>query len=155
MQISDILTEALIVSQLDAQDKESALAHLSQHIANYGDTLASSNEILRALVNRENLGSTGVGGGVAIPHAKIPGLNRLVGCFGLAPKGVPFDSIDGKPVSLVFVLLVPESSAGAHLKALARVSRLLKEPELRSRLLHTTTQSAIYQVFLDADRTIG
>jgi PTS system nitrogen regulatory IIA component len=92
-----------------------------------------------------------VGESVAIPHAKIPGLSSLVAAFGRSKKGVPFDAIDGQPVRLVFVLLVPENSAGTHLKALARIARLLKSAGFRDRLLNLPDGPAIYNAFLEED----
>ena len=91
--------------------------------------------LLQVLVERENLQSTGIGDGVAIPHGKLPGLSRLLAGFARSPRGVDFESIDGQPTYLFFVLVAPESSTGAHLKALARISRVFKDPEFRRRLL--------------------
>lgn len=152
MKICDILTQELIVPKLTATDKESVLRELSSHISlhNHGFN-ADAQQIFDALIHRERLGSTGVGEAVAIPHAKIPGLASLVACFGRAPNGVSFDAIDEQPVKLIFVLLVPESSAGAHLKALARISRLLKDPAFREQLLSRGGQGDIYAAFLEED----
>ena len=152
MKISDILSEELIVPTLQSSGKEEALRELSDHICRYRhDISASASDILSALSNRERLGSTGVGEGVAIPHAKLPGLKSLVACFGRAPHGVAFDAMDQQPVHLLFVLLVPENSAGAHLKALARISRLLKDGHFRSKLMTLPDHDALYQAFLHED----
>ena len=152
MKISDILKQPLIVADLHAADKEGVLRELTHHlVSNAPDVRASADEVLAALVNRERLGSTGVGEGVAIPHAKIPGLKNLVACFGRTVQGVPFDAIDYQPVRLIFVLLVPENSAGAHLKALARISRLLKNSEFRDRLLELQEPGALYRTFVEED----
>ena len=152
MKICDILKQPLIVANLHATDKEGILREMAHHLSqNATDVNAKAEDVLGALVTRERLGSTGVGEGVAIPHAKIPGLRALVACFGRAPQGVPFDAIDYQPVRLIFVLLVPENSAGAHLKALARISRLLKNPDFRERLLHLPDRDALYQAFVQED----
>lgn len=155
MKISDILKETLIVPALNVQDKEGVLremsACLAQHLgANVGADIDSTT-IRQALLAREQLGSTGVGEGVAIPHAKIPHLGELVACFGRAPLGVAFDAIDYQPVHLIFVLLVPENSAGAHLKALARISRLLKNSDFRQQLLDLEDQGALFNAFVRED----
>ena len=152
MKICDILRQPLVVAELHATDKESVLRELATHLSqNSTEVNTPAEDLLAALLNRERLGSTGVGEGVAIPHAKIPGLRNLVACFGRIPNGVPFDAIDYQPVKLIFVLLVPENSAGAHLKALARVSRLLKNAEFRSSLLRLPTQAALYHAFVEED----
>ena len=152
MKICDILTEALLVKDLQARDKEGVLREMATHLCQYApDVAAQSTEVLAALLNRERLGSTGVGEGVAIPHAKISGLKNLVACFGRAAHGVAFDAIDYQPVRLIFVLLVPENSAGAHLKALARISRLLKNGEFRNRLLQLEDAHLLYRAFADED----
>ncbi len=152
VRIAEILTEPQIVPALEADDKEAALRILANHLCdNSVGVPAPAEQVVRALVDRERLGSTGVGEGVAIPHAKIPGLKHLVACFGRVAAGVPFDAIDQQPVTLIFVLLVPENSAGAHLKALARISRLLKDAGFRDHLLELTTQDAIYKAFLEED----
>jgi len=152
VKIGEILTETMVLAQLSAADKEGVLTELASHLhAHAADVPGGAQDVLRALIDRERLGSTGVGEGVAIPHAKIPGLNRLVACFGRAIQGIAFDSIDQQPVRLFFVLLVPENSAGAHLKALARISRLLKDSSFRKTLLEFPDQAAIYNGFLEED----
>jgi PTS system nitrogen regulatory IIA component len=152
VRIAEILTEPQIVPDLRGSTKDDVLRELAVHLCdNSGGLPATIEQVVHALVERERLGSTGVGEGVAIPHAKIPGLQHLVACFGRTTSGVPFDAIDQQPVTLIFVLLVPESSAGAHLKALARISRLLKDASFRGRLLQLPDQHAIYQAFLEED----
>ena len=152
MKIGDILVEPQVVPELRAQDKESALRELAAHLSRNSSAVPASDEqVVHALLERERLGSTGVGEGVAIPHAKIPGLQQLVACFGRARRGVAFDAIDQQPVTLIFVLLVPENSAGAHLKALARISRLLKNEGFRGQLLKLDSQQELYKAFLEED----
>jgi PTS system nitrogen regulatory IIA component len=152
VKICDILKQAMLVTDLQAGDKESVLRELAVHLCNNApDVHSRAEEVLSALLNRERLGSTGVGEGVAIPHAKIAGLKSLVACFGRATGGVAFDAIDYQPVRLIFVLLVPENSAGAHLKALARISRLLKNGAFRDRLLHLADPATLYRAFVEED----
>lgn len=149
VRITDILSRELVVPEIEAVDKDATLREMSVHLAESTDH-TSREAIVAALIERERLGSTGVGEGVAIPHTKIPGLDRLVAAFGRSSKGIAFDAIDNQPVYLVFVLLVPENSAGIHLKALARVSRLLKDPDFRRRLLEIDGD-AIYDAFVEED----
>ena len=152
MKISEILAESHVIPLLDAEDKHVALAQMVDCIcAGSNGFSRDASEVLQALLERERLGSTGVGEGVAIPHAKIDGLSNLVACLARAPSGVEFDAIDKEPVRLIFALLVPENSAGAHLKALARISRLLKNGPFRSRVLEYTEQQQIYQAVVEED----
>lgn len=152
MKICDILKEPLLLADLHAHDKEGVLREMAQHLcSNSNDVGAQADDVLSALINRERLGSTGVGEGVAIPHAKISGLKSLVACFGRTLQGVPFDAIDYQPVRLIFVLLVPENSAGAHLKALARISRLLKNASFREQLLALPDEHELYDAFIKED----
>jgi PTS system nitrogen regulatory IIA component len=113
--------------------------------------ISDSSEIVRILLEREQLGSTGIGENVAIPHARMKGLDKIVAAFGISKKGIEFDSLDRKPVNFVFILIAPEKATGNHLKALARISRLLKNPEFRSSLLKAPDKKTIYQLFLDED----
>lgn len=149
--IRDILDARWVVPQLLATDKEQALGELSEALCSgCEDVSASSAEVLQAVMAREQLASTGVGDGVAIPHAKIAGLNRLVACFGRHSPGIAFDAIDAMPVQLIFLLLIPVNSAGPHLKALARISRLLKDSSLRQRLL-TEEGPGLYRTLVEED----
>lgn len=163
MRIGHILHKSLIIPHLSGTDKESVLGEMATHLCQtYSENsaelpddagvLSLTPEFVRqALISRERLGSTGVGEGVAIPHAKIPGLNSLVATFGRKPEGVAFESIDKQPVRLIFVLLVPEHSAGTHLKALARISRLLKDASFRDRLLSLETTEELHTAFVEED----
>ena len=152
MKIADILQPSMIVPELAARDKEALVKELSQLLCRGVDGLkGAADAVYKALIARERLGSTGVGESVAIPHAKIPGLTNLTAAFGRSQAGIPFDAIDSQPVRLVFVLLVPENSAGAHLKALARIARLLKSPSFRDRLLSLPDAASVYDAFLEED----
>jgi len=111
----------------------------------------SPDRLTAILMEREGLGSTGIGEGVAIPHGKISGIDRLVTVFGRSREGVQFASLDGKPARLFFLVLAPENSAGMHLKALARISRLLKDPRFRGRLLAAEGVEGLSQVLREED----
>jgi nitrogen PTS system EIIA component len=142
----------MIIPELIAVDKELLIKELAQYLCRSEDVRrGGSDAVFKALMARERLGSTGVGESVAIPHAKIAGLSSLIAAFGRSKSGVVFDAIDGQPVRLVFVLLVPENSAGTHLKALARIARLLKSASFRERLLNLPDAAAIYNAFLEED----
>ncbi len=108
-------------------------------------------EILHILLEREELGSTGIGDGIAIPHGKSPNITQIISGFGLSKTGIEFDSLDGKPAYLFFLLVAPENSVGIHLKMLARISRLLKNTDFRNKLLHANSQSEIYQIISQED----
>jgi PTS system nitrogen regulatory IIA component len=103
------------------------------------------------LLDREKLGSTGIGDGIAIPHGKLKGLESLVISFGRSRGGIDFESIDGKPVHIFFLLMAPESSTGQHLKALAKISRMLKDPEFRSDLMSAKNTEEIYRKIAEKD----
>jgi PTS system nitrogen regulatory IIA component len=151
VKLSDILTEPQVKAELAARDKNAVLRELALHVSSHAGLTLDAEAVYAALCERERLGSTGVGEGVAIPHAKLPGIQQLVACFARSRQGVDFDAIDSQPVTLFVVLLVPENSAGAHLKALARVSRLLKLPAFRRHLLELPDGPAIYRAFLEED----
>lgn len=108
---------------------------------------------LDILLQREKLGSTGIGEGVAIPHGKIADLDELVVAFGHSRQGIAFDAIDGKPVHLFFLLLAPENSTGQHLKALARISKMLKTPNFRKKLLDAKSKGELYKTIVDHDES--
>jgi nitrogen PTS system EIIA component len=151
VKIVDILNEEMIIPELGAVDKDSLISEIASTMCKQPALGCSADVVQRALLGRERLGSTGVGESVAIPHAKIPGLKSLTACFGRRVAGVAFDAVDQQPVRLVFVLLVPENSAGAHLKALARIARLLKSPSFRDRLLSLPDAHSIYEAFIEED----
>jgi PTS system nitrogen regulatory IIA component len=106
---------------------------------------------VRVLLDRERLGSTGIGGGIGIPHGKIPGIDRLFLGFGLSRQGIDFESLDGGPTRIFFLLVTPESSAGLHLKVLARISRLLKNEAFKERLLQAGTHEEITAIIQGED----
>ena len=134
MRLTDLLDEGSIISDLKAADKQGVLREFAEALARTGK-VPDADELVRTLAAREALGSTGIGDGVAIPHAKLRGLGGIVMAFGRSRAGVGFDSLDGEPAKLFFLLVAPEDAPGEHLKALARISRLMKNGSLREALL--------------------
>lgn len=134
LRISDLLNPELVVAQMTARDKKAALTELCEPLAKAHPEL-DREDMVRILLDRERLGSTGVGDGVAIPHGKLHGITSLLAVFGRSTDGVDFASLDDRPAHLFFVLFAPEDAAAMHLKALARISRLLKNASFRTRLL--------------------
>jgi PTS system nitrogen regulatory IIA component len=150
MKIVDFIREDLILPDLKSTAKLDLLAELADHLALHHDGV-SRDALLKVLVDRERLASTAIGEGVAIPHGKLDAVGKLVACVGRARAGVDFDSMDGKPTHLFFVLVAPENSTGVHLKALARISRLFKDPEFRGRLLGAESAKEMFDVIADED----
>lgn len=140
----------MVIADLVADTKSGVLAELSRHL---GARVASVNPLVlgKVLEERELLASTAIGDGIAIPHGKLDAVGRLVGVLGRARAGIEFESIDGKPTHLVFMLVAPASSTGVHLKALARLSRLFRDADFRERLLAAPDAAAMYQVIVDED----
>ena len=150
MRVVDILTEDLIIPTLQGQTKADILQELAEHVAAQRSAI-KADQLLSVLLDRERLGTTAIGEGIAIPHGKLPGLDGVVAVFGRSSKGVDCQSLDGLPTKLFFLLVAPEESAGIHLKALARVSRLLKDKSFRERLLNSPNQAELYQVICEED----
>src|SRR5262245_1076115 len=150
MKIEDILTEDLVIPALGARSKTDALVELATAVARRHPELERE-RLVQALEDRERLNSTALGDGVAIPHGKLPGIKRVFAAFARSPQGVDFQSLDGRPTHLFFLLVAPEDSAGAHLKALARISRLLKNEEFRARLMQATDARALWETIREED----
>ncbi|HXJ23671.1 MAG TPA: PTS sugar transporter subunit IIA [Polyangia bacterium] len=150
MRVVDFLQPEAVVANLDATTKPAALAELSQRLARTVPGV-DPQILLHVLEERELLASTAIGDGIAIPHGKLDSVGHLVGVLGRAVKGIEFESIDGKPTHLVFMLVAPASSTGVHLKALARLSRLFRDPDFRQRLLAAPSSEAMYQVIAEED----
>jgi nitrogen PTS system EIIA component len=144
MELGDLLSPDGIIPVLKAQSKKQALAELAERAAAL--TGLSERTVADGLTQRESLGSTGLGRGIAIPHAKFPGLERMHCLFARLDTGIDFDALDGEPVDLIFVLLAPEHASGDHLKALARISRLLREPTTVDRLRAARDRSGLYAI---------
>ena len=151
MKILDILHEDCIIPELHSQNKREVLEELTGALLKCKDSL-DGEALVKVLLERERLGSTGIGDGIAIPHGKIQDLDDLVLSFGRSAKGIEFDSMDGRPTHLFFLLIAPENSAGIHLRALAKISRLLKSGHFRQRLMEAGTKEEIFQVIQEEDK---
>jgi PTS system nitrogen regulatory IIA component len=147
MEIADLVKPDHVVAQLRASSKKQALQDLARRAADI--TGQPERAIFSVLMKRERLGTTGVGNGIAIPHGKLPTLDRLYGVFARLEHPIDFDSIDDRPVDLIFLLLAPESSGAEHLKALARVSRLLRDKTACEKLRGTDDSEALYALLVD------
>ncbi|PIE62907.1 MAG: PTS fructose transporter subunit IIA [Desulfobacter postgatei] len=149
MKISDILKLDAIIADLKANNKSEIIKELSQAVAPVAG--AEARDVTTVLMERENLGSTGIGGGIAIPHGKLDTVQSIAVGFGRSIKGVEFDSLDNRPVHLFFVLLTPEHSTGGHLKVLAQISKLLKTDQFKERLLSAGSTEQIHGIILEND----
>lgn len=150
MKIAEFLSPSAVIADLSAQTKPAVLDELCRSLAQASPQLDSS-RLVEVLQDREKLGSTGIGEGVAIPHGKLAGLTQLVASFGVSRAGVDFDALDGKKTHLFFALVAPENSAGIHLKALARISRLFKNPRFRESILKAQSAGEIYSLIAQED----
>ncbi|HRW60064.1 MAG: PTS IIA-like nitrogen regulatory protein PtsN [Rhodospirillales bacterium] len=147
MDIADLLGPGQVVAKLKATSKKQALQNLARRAAEI--TGQSEDAIFKALDKREKLGTTGVGNGIAIPHGKLPNLDRIYGVFARLEHPIDFDAIDERPVDLIFLLLAPEASGADHLKALARASRLLRDKSACEKLRGTDDSEALYALLVD------
>ncbi len=150
MKITDILVREASILDLVATTKDDLLAELAGALSAAESGLDREN-LLRILRERESLQSTGIGEGVAIPHGKVSGLDRLVATFARSKAGVDFESIDGQPTQLFFLLVVPEQSGGQHLKALARISRFFRDATFREKLLGASALDEIFRAIEEED----
>jgi PTS system nitrogen regulatory IIA component len=150
MRIAEFLREDLVLPDLAATDKAGVLGELCAALARAYPSLSSS-RLSETLLERERLGSTGIGEGIAIPHGKLAGIPGLIAAFARKKSGVDFAAIDGKPTYLFFVLFAPDNSAGLHLKALARISRLFKQPQFRQSILNADGAPAIFRLISEED----
>lgn len=151
MELTDLLDGNCIVANLRATSKKQALQELARRAAEVTDL--DERKIFDVLMERERLGTTGVGSGIAIPHGKLAEIDRLYGIFARLEKPVDFQSIDDRPVDLIFVLLAPEEAGADHLKALARVSRLLRDQETCDKLRGTADADALYAILTESQET--
>jgi len=148
--LSELLSPVRIKVPLGSRTKTDVLRELVNLVADPGDA-ASVSAILASVNERERVLSTGIGGGIAIPHGKIPHADQLVLAAGVSPGGIDFDALDGKPVHLFFLLIGPESASGAHVKALGRISRLLRREPLRAELVASQSADAFLRVIRAAE----
>lgn len=151
MRLADVLREENIITDLKSRDKSEVLGELVDGVSSRVSSI-DRDRALKALLDREKLGTTGIGHGVAIPHGKLKGLTELKVFFGRSRKGVNFSSMDNLPVHLFFLIMAPENSAAAHLKILASISHLLKSQDFRMRLMEANDRSEIYRIIIEAER---
>ena len=144
MALSDLIPDGGVSVELGASSRKQALQSMSDIAAQV--TGLSAREIFDAVLQRERLGSTGVGQGVAIPHARLAGVDKVIGIFARLRTPVDFESINGRPADLLFMLIAPEDAGAEHLKALARVSRLLRREDVRQRLRAAPDADAVHAV---------
>lgn len=150
MHIVDLIRKEMLLPSLDSTDKLGIIQELAAHLAEHHPNIERAT-LTRVLIEREGLASTAIGEGVAIPHGKLPNIDHIIACLGRVRRGVDFESMDGQPTYLFFVLVAPESSTGAHLKALARISRVFKDAEFRRRLLAAEGIDDMYAVIAEED----
>jgi PTS system nitrogen regulatory IIA component len=150
VRLADILSVERVTVGLRAEDKASALHELAKLFA-HGDPALDAGAIARVFEEREGLASTGVGSGVAIPHGRMRGVERLLAAIGIAKEGVDFDAIDGRPAYIFVAVLGPERQTGEHLKALARFSRILREDAVRARLMAAASAADALELLLRED----
>ena len=145
MKIVDLIRRDMVLPDLAAADKLGVLRELATHLAERQGRL-KPDELTRVLIDREELASTAIGEGVAVPHGKMRAVDGIIACLGRSRAGVDFGSMDGQPTHLFFVMVAPESSTGAHLKALARISRVFKDAQFRRHLLEASDAEAMYEI---------
>ncbi len=150
MRLIDVLKKDSILSDINGSEKQEILDEMSTKLATVVGGV-NRDALLELLLEREKLGSTGIGYGVAIPHAKIKGLDSIAVSFGRSLKGVDFQSMDGEPVHLFFLIVAPETSTVTHLKVLAAISGLLKDEDFRRSLLSATSGDDIYRIIIEEE----
>jgi PTS system nitrogen regulatory IIA component len=149
MKILDVLHRETILVDLKAKEKKGAIEEMVEPLARIAGV--EKEDLVRVLMERERLGSTGIGGGIGIPHGKFQGLKSLILGLGLSRDGVDFESMDGRPTYIFFLLITPENSTGLHLKLLARISKILKNDPFKERLLQAADRDEIVSVIQAED----
>jgi len=150
MKLSEIITIDNIIPELRAKDKKGVLGELADVITSHHPDI-DKRMLVKVLVEREHLGSTGIGDGVAIPHGKLNTVEHPIVSFGRSKRGLDFDSMDGQPAYLFFLLLAPESSSGIHLQVLTRIAKMLKKSVFRKELMQAETREELYQTIIQSD----
>jgi len=152
MHILDFLNEKAVSVDLKSQDKNSAIKELIELLIKSGQLKSKDKDaVLKVILNREALGSTGIGQGIAIPHGKCEYVSELISAFGISKSGIKFDSLDGEPAYIFFLLLAPAESSGPHLKALARISKLLKDKYFRDSLKNSDSEKTLIKIIKEED----
>jgi PTS system nitrogen regulatory IIA component len=150
MKLAEFVREDLVLAEITATSKDAVIDEIAALVAAQTPPLEAAS-VARVLKDREKLASTAIGDGVAIPHGKLASAMALVACVARSTQGVDFDSMDGRPTHLFFVLVAPENSTGVHLKALARISRLFKDADFRARLLAAPGPADMYRTLVEED----
>jgi len=150
MKLSELTDEDYILPELKARDKKGVLEELVDALVKRDSSL-DKKALVKVLLERERLGSTGIGDGVAIPHGKFPGITHPIISFGRSRKGLDFESMDGEPVFLFFLLVAPENSASIHLKALAKIAKILKNSAFRKVLMEAPGKKELYRTIIQND----
>jgi PTS system nitrogen regulatory IIA component len=150
MKITDIIQKEFIIEELKSRNKKEVLAELSGIFLTKLKNL-DREAMLKTLLEREKLGSTSIGDGIAIPHGKLRGLDDLIVSFGRSKEGIDFSAVDNKPVNLFFLLMAPEHTTGQHLKALAKISRMLKDSAFKIRLMEAKSKDELYEAITEKD----
>ena len=150
MKISELLDQRLILSDLTSKTKKGVLEELVSHLAQFEEKV-NPEELLKILLEREKLGSTGINDGVAIPHGKLKNIDALLVAFGRSREGIDFGALDGRESHLFFLLVAPERSAGTHLKALARISRIAKNEDFRKKCMKAETGEDLFKLMVEED----
>jgi PTS system nitrogen regulatory IIA component len=151
MQILDFLSVDAIKMSLESKNKKDAIKELTELLVKTGK-VKDKKKMVQVLLEREELGSTGIGQGIAIPHGKSDVVGDLTAAFALSHEGIAFDALDGEPVNIFFLLVAPEGAAGAHLKALARISSLLKDKYFRKSLLAAKTPEEVVKIIQEEEK---
>jgi PTS system nitrogen regulatory IIA component len=154
MKIVDYLKEDCIITNLKSRDKEGVLRELIKLLEKNG-YVKDGDKILESVLEREKLGSTGIGQGIAIPHAKTEQINDILCALGISQNGVDFDSLDGEPVFIVFLVLAPTKSIGQHLKTLAKIARLLKDKVFRNTLRNAKSPSEALKIIKEDEEKLN
>jgi PTS system nitrogen regulatory IIA component len=151
VKITDFLNVQTVIPTLVSREKNAVLREMADWLA-ASHPFLDKKKVLDVLLDRERISTTAIGEGVAIPHGKLPGVDRVLGAFGRSGEGIDFASLDGRPTHLFFVLIAPENAAADHLKALARISRLLKDEAFRRRLMEEKNSQEIFQAIAEEDQ---
>lgn len=151
--IRDMLQREFIIQDLKATGKKDVLEELVHVFAEQNGGM-DSETMVRVLLEREKLGSTGIGDGIAIPHGKLAGIEEILVGFGRSRAGVDFNSLDGRPVHLFFIIMAPDTSSAKYLKVLAKISRMLKDPKMRKDLLEAASVDDLYRIIETMDQKI-
>jgi nitrogen PTS system EIIA component len=154
MNMQGVLKESCVIADLHGQTKEEVLTELVSSLRKAG-LVKDVNETVNVVLERERLGSTGIGDGIAIPHGKMRGLDQMLCAFGRSKQGVDFDAVDKRPVHILFLLLAPEESAGLHIRMLSRISRILRDPSFRKHLIEQGESKDLYSDIVQEDQKFG